>query len=212
MDSMNAQPPSVPPPWESAALELGKLDYSLDFGKRCEIIQHAAEAYAAQQTAALRERCEQLERDMDCRNKLRAELAEVKMQRNHFMQKSEALQSARDECERQYQEKVAEIGALLNEWDKLAVAFEAAKTMLADVAKERDDADHDRQLAQDENAALAASVARLREVVEPMRRNFRMAHARNTDELKTLPTPYDDALDDATPPPALAPDAPTKHV
>jgi cell division protein FtsB len=47
-----SEPPK--PPWETAALELGKLDYSLDFGKRCEIIQQAAEAYAAQQTATLR--------------------------------------------------------------------------------------------------------------------------------------------------------------
>jgi hypothetical protein len=127
------------PPWEAAALELGKLDYSLSFGKRCEIIQHAAEAYAAQQTAALRA-----------------------------------------------------------ERDKLAIAFEATKTMLADVAKERDDADHDRQLAQDENAALAASVARLREALEKCRVFATMSPLTLEQVNEALA---------ATPPPALAPDA-----
>jgi hypothetical protein len=55
---------SPKPPWETAALELGKLDYSLDFGKRCEIIQAAAEAYAAEQTAALRAENAALKRDV----------------------------------------------------------------------------------------------------------------------------------------------------
>jgi hypothetical protein len=154
------------PPWETAALELGKLDYSLHVGKRCEIIQRACEQYVVNIAGEL-----------------------------------DRLRAARDECERQYQEKVSEIGTLLNERDALLDKIEterASAMRLLDLAvKDRD--------------ALAASVARLREVVEPMRRNFRMAHARNTDELKTLPTPYDDALDAAAPPPALAPDARIKE-
>lgn len=88
------------------------------------------------------------------------------------------------------------------EFDKNGLIDKAArcKERIRDlIAAEGALGDKDAQIA-----GLLARVEAMREALEKARRAYRAEHARNTEELHTLPTPYCKALSDS-PPPALVP-------